>query len=551
MKAWKYGILNNGATGVLKEIAYYVEEASDDVRERLKAVLDVPSNALLRDYMQKVSPEWAEGQDGETILDRNGDPYFQRVGSCEPARTGKAKKSKEGESDLQVKLRALAQEYYAEKRHGCIKGEYKIPTCSKKNIDRSLRAQAKLAIATPPKLSSEQQEDFDAAVQLVREKYAAGIGATNIKSYLEEGELGFLKTFLCYEDKSSGVSARYRNMKKSAWVKAHPEEVVDLSLSRLILIAVAGEQLSELGAVDLIKYGCADVKEIFMKPEEHSPQKTEEGRFRLIWISSLIDLTVQAMLHKADNAAHVDAYQEGTLTCAALGMGHSPDGLKVLVNAFEKEGVADSNVSSDASAFDMSIDSMFIFGDGDRRGDNCANLDVSNLVKRYAHILCSHVLNNQGDIWLVLKYGVTTSGQLSTTAQNTFARSVMAAYGGCIGWTCAGDDLVGDDNFDETRLLHFGVRSRDVEKHEGEADFTSHLINTRTSKAVFCNVEKMLWNLYDTCTDVATNRERFGSVLYILRDTPGVLEDLTSLTKDCGIDTAGYVTESSLLRDLA
>jgi hypothetical protein len=257
------------------------------------------------------------------------------------------------------------------------------------------------------------------------------------------------------------------------------------------------------------------------------------------------------MLHKADNATHVDAYQAGHLTCAALGMGHSPDGLKHLVRAFEQEGVASSNVSSDASAFDLSIDASFIQCDGERRGDNCADPEVGRLVRRYAHVLCSHVLNNQGDIWLVLKYGVTTSGQLSTTTQNTFARSIMAAYGGCKGWTCAGDDLVGDDNFDEKRLLHFGVRSRDVEKHEGEADFTSHLINTGTSKAVFCNVEKLLWHLHDTCTDVSANRERFGAILYILRDTPGVLEDIASLTRDFGIDTGGYVAESSLIRDLA
>jgi hypothetical protein len=289
-----------------------------------------------------------------------------------------------------------------------------------------------------------------------------------------------------------------------------------------------------------------------MKGEGYLPQKTEEGRFRLIWISSLIDLTVQAMLHKADNSVHVDAYQAGNLTCAALGMGHSPDGLKHLVSAFRREGVADSNISSDASAFDLSIDgSLFIHNDGERRGDNCTNDDVGRLVKRYAHILCSHVLNNQGDVWLVLKYGVTTSGQLSTTTQNTFARSVMAAYAGCKGWTCAGDDLVGDDNFDEQRLLHFAVRSRDVRRHEGEADFTSHLINTETSKAVFGNVEKLLWHLYDACVDVSANRERFGGILYILRDTPGVLEDISSLTSEFGIDTNGFVAESSLIRDFA
>lgn len=551
VKAWKYGILNNDAPGMLREISYYVEEASDDVRERLAAVMAVPSNALLRDYVQKVSPEWAEGGDGETIPDRNGDVYFRRVGTYTHQRAGKDKKKKEGESDLQKKLRALAQGYFEAKRHGCTKGEYKIPACSKKNIDRSLRAQAKLATASAPCLTSEQQDEFNAAVQLVREKYSDGIGGVSIKSYLEEGEYGFLKTFLGYEDKSSGVSARYRNMKKAAWVKAHPEEVVDLALSRLILLAVAGAQLEELDAIELVKFGCADVKDIFMKPEGHSPQKTEEGRFRLIWISSLIDLTVQAMLHKADNAAHVEAYQTGRLTCAALGMGHSPEGLRLLVRAFEKEGVARSNVSSDASAFDLSIDGSFIHSDGKRRGDNCADPDVGRLVRRYAHVLCSHVLNNNGDVWLCEKYGVTSSGQLSTTTQNTFSRSVMAAYGGCEGWTCAGDDLVADDNFDEKRLLHFGVRSRDVERHEEEADFTSHLIAMATAKGKFCNVEKLLWHLYDTCTDVSSNRERFGAVQYILRDTPGALEDIIALTSEFQIDTEGYVVESSLANDFA
>jgi len=199
----------------------------------------------------------------------------------------------------------------------------------------------------------------------------------------------------------------------------------------------------------------------------------------------------------------------------------------------------------------LSIDGSFIHSDGERRKNNCADQDVGRLVRRYAHILCSHVLNNQGDVWLCVKYGVTSSGQLSTTTQNTYARSVMAAYGGCQGWTCAGDDLVGDEEFDETRLLDFGVRSRDVVRHEGEADFTSHLINSHTARGKFCNVEKLLWHIYDTCTDVSTNRERFGSVLYILRDTPGVLEDIDSLTNEFGINTEGYVAESTLAGDLA
>jgi hypothetical protein len=551
VKEWKYGLLNCDASHVLKEISYYSEEASSDVRERLNAVLAVPSNGLMVDYMKKVAPDWTDKDLGEVIPDKNGNPYFQRIGNYPLLFAARAKKVREHETDLQRRLRTLAETYHEQRRHGCVKGEYKIPASTKKNIDRSLRAQAGQTQATSPKLASEQRENFDAAVKKVREKYAAGIGDVKFKTYLEEGELGFLKTFLGFEDKSSGVSARYRNMKKMAWSKSHPEEIVDLALSRIILLAVAGSQLKELDPVELIKFGCADVKDLFMKGEGHSPQKMEEGRFRLIWICSLIDITVQSLLHKADNTAHVDAYQAGNLNCAALGMGHSPEELRHLVRAFRREGIARNNVTSDATAFDLSIDGSFIHSDGERRGDNCADSDVGRLVKRYAHVLCSHVVNNQGDVWQVLKYGVTASGQLSTTSQNTYARSVMAAYGGCEGWTCAGDDLVGDENFDERRLYDLGIRSRDVERHTDEADFTSHLIDTLTSRAVFNNVEKLLWHLHGTCIDVSANRERFGATLYILRDTPGVLEDIAEITRDFSIDTAGFVAESSLVRDMA
>lgn len=559
VKSWKYGILKNDAPRVLREIDCYIQESSSGVQERLSAILAVPSNSLLSDYVKKTMPKWNDVDaddlvmiEDKDILDMNGDPYFRLVGSCEQMRTGKQKKAKDTEeTELQKRLKSLAQSYHADKKHGCVKGEYKIPVCCKANIDLSLRAQAKLATATPPNLNDEQKKEFAAAVELARKKYSDGIGNVPIRTYLEEGEFGLLKTFIAYEDKSSGASARYRNLKKAAWCKAHADEVSDLAISRLILLAVAGEQIDDLNAIELISFGCADVKEIFMKPEGHSPQKTTEGRFRLIWISSLVDLTVQALLHKADNIAHCEAYQAGTLTCAALGLGHSPDGLKHLVEAFKKEGIAHDNVTSDASAYDLSIDASFIICDGERRAANCADPYVARLVTRYSHLLCSHVLNNQGDVWLVMKHGVTTSGQLSTTTQNTFARSIMAAYGGCSGWTCAGDDLVGDANFDEKRLLHFGVRSRDVERHKNEADFTSHLIDSKTAKAVFLNVEKLLWRLYDECIRLPTNRERFGSAQYVLRDTPGVLQDLTSIIEDFKISTVGYVVESDLIRDLA
>lgn len=557
IKAWKYEFLYGDVSSVLADIEEFSVKVGGNVRNRLAAVFAAESFALLRDYVKKVSPMWEAGDEklakhGDQILDRDESfAYFRKIGSYPPSRLGKQKKKPAEETKLQVAIRDLANRYFQEGKHGCVKGEFTIPAGTKSNIHKSLNAQARMATASAPNLTPEQATQFRAAVDLVKKKYSEGIGGAKITSYLEEGERGLLKTFLGFEDKSSGASARYRNLKKSVWANAYTEEVADLALSRMILIAVAGDQLYDLTAVELIELGCSDAKELFPKQEGHSPQKTEECRYRLIWISSLIDLTVQSLLHKADNAAHTDAYQSGTLTCAALGMGHSDDNLKHLVKAFYKEGVAEKNISCDASAFDLSIDSSFIFADGERRSENCGCPYVGKLIQRYAHVLCSHVLNNQGDVWLVCKYGVTTSGQLSTSTQNTFARSVQAAYAGCKGWVCSGDDLVGDTGFDAKRLLHFGVRSRDLAYHELVADFTSHMIDVKTSTAVFGNVEKMLWHLHHDCTDVSTNRERFGGSLQVLRNTPGALEDLTAIADEFKIQTEGYVDDTTILRDLA
>jgi len=251
-----------------------------------------------------------------------------------------------------------------------------------------------------------------------------------------------------------------------------------------------------------------------------------------------------SLLHKADNNFHTEAYQDGYLFCAATGMGHSDAGIAVLIKAFEREGLLEANVSSDASAFDLSMPGILIHADGDRRAENCADPLIGELLQWYSHVLCSHVLCNGNDVWLCEKHGCTSTGQLSTSSQNTFARGVTAAYGGAKGWTNTGDDLVAQVGFDPVKIEELGIYSRDAKTYYGEANFTSHLINFTTGKAVFTNVEKLLWTLYDNCQDIATNSERFGGNLYVLRNTPGVYDDLFEIVKAEKIDVS--VTECDL-----
>lgn len=317
-----------------------------------------------------------------------------------------------------------------------------------------------------------------------------------------------------------------------------------------MLLGIAGPEITELSSVELVQYGLKDVLNVEMKNEAHSPNKMAECRYRLIWVSSVIDCAVQALLHKADNQYYINAYQADKVTFAAFALGHNDQGIERAVRCMLDQGLY-KNVTSDAEMFDFTMAAEFIYGDGRRRANRIAGDYTASMVQSYSHVLCSHVLNNGGDVWQVEKYGITTSGHISTTSQNTYGRKVMAKYAGSDKSFNLSDDLVADVNFSAVKLAELGVTSRDVEHHEGEASFTSHLIDFNACTAKFLNVEKCLWTLSHKCNDVANNKQRFGGILYVARNTPGFYEDLQGLCKDHGIDTEGFVCDYDVANEFS
>lgn len=302
----------------------------------------------------------------------------------------------------------------------------------------------------------------------------------------------------------------------------------------------------------MIECGVSDVRDLFIKGEGHSPSKTSEGRFRLIWVCSVVDVVVQTLLHKHDNAVHIDRYQSGDLTCCALGLGHHDAGIDCLVRAMAREGLRE-NVSSDASAFDWSVCGEFIRYDARRRADNAGGAEgITWLMEALGETLCSHVVHNNGDVWTCHKDGVNCSGQVSTSAQNTFVRSVLAVLGGAKGFVCAGDDLVADKNFEPERLEYYGINSRDVEEHWNSASFTSHYIDFGRRTARFLNVEKMLWHLHNTLDDEEVVPAKLGGCLFVLRNTPDVQKDLRQIAEDFGVPTSEHeISNNEIMRELS
>jgi len=578
---WKNAILQGEAEQALADIEEWVKSTVDDgvkgsgvraCKQRIHLLLNAPCNALMKEYLKSTVPEWGDNVvDGDvvegnnTIVDMEGSPYFERVGITKPGFT-KRPRVRGPDTELQADFRRLAEMYHADGSHGCTKGQYQIPQNSKANIEASMRAQAAMTYSQRPVIferdtfieepwcATEKKMRWDNAVVTATAKYKKAMeeqGHTTILTHLEEGQLGFYKVFLGLQQSSSGATSRFLSDTKKNWVKEHPEEATDLAITRIILIAACGNDIQYLSNVQMVEFGLKDVQDVFLKNELHSPNKMLQRRYRLIWISSLIDIIVQSLLHKADNAYFTEAYQKGYMDSAATGIGHDDRGIERMVQAFHAENLENHNVSCDATAFDLSIDYEFIRADAERRADVVQGDAVGNLIVNFSFVLARHVLNNNGDVWAVEKFGVTTSGMISTTAQNTFSRSCQAAYAGCQNWVCSGDDLVADFRFDSDVLLNdLQIATRDEKDNFGTTEFTSHKIDFGKRTAAHLNTEKLLWTLHHKVADVCNNPNRLGAVLHVLRNTPGVKEDVQEIVDRHGVKVVGKVFHNEdALRD--
>lgn len=472
------------------------------------------------------------------FLDANGNTYFKSVGRMW-ARKMSMKKAKSAGPKSKATSEALLDliaKYRKEGKYGVGKGPYIVPENTQENILASMKAQASRVDARPIVLHGQDSIDFSTAVGSASTVYHEGlVGAgfdDGVTPYVSEGADGFMKALLNLEDKSSGISSQYREKTKAAWARDHAAELVDFACCRLILLGLAHSHVRSFTANEHVKFGLSDVKELHIKGEGHPQAKMNDERYRLIWVNSLIDIMIQCLLHKADNNAMIAAYDCGAFNWGALSIGHDDNGIRRFCAAATSLGLVEENVSSDLSSFDLTVPAELIYADGRRRADNVpSHLPfTARQIDYYSYVLSKHLCSAQGIIFQVCKLGVTSSGALSTTAQNTHGRTVVNFFCGSRKHISTGDDTVADKRYRPERARKLGMIPRDVQENRGCADFTSHMIDFETKTAQFQNVEKMLYHLSETAL-LGDNSmpERFGGCLSVVRNTDEVRADLLEI----------------------
>jgi hypothetical protein len=245
--------------------------------------------------------------------------------------------------------------------------------------------------------------------------------------------------------------------------------------------------------LEMIQKGLRDPHVLSAKVEGHGSDKANGGRWRNIWISSMLDLAVSAIIDIPLNKEDIKAYQTGHVlshVTNAVGIGHDNRGVTRLTQALEKlcsysPGSDGTLTCEDASGWDMSvtIDDFLVAADLRVCSTYCDDPVTSEVTKQliYADAYCKskHCIALSGFLFEVAYYGIMPSGMLSTSCDNGKIRGFLSYVCGADAALAAGDDLVAAGAKDEKMFNLAGKRTRagakTVDMYAGGVlEFNSH-----------------------------------------------------------------------------
>ena len=504
------------------------------------------ATAFTKSWKQCQTPPVIDGTDA-VFRDKNGESFFREIGHYKTSIPKNAKKAQDSCFD------ELWREKMKEGGFGDLADDT-IPANTKQNILDSMQAQSARQCRTAPKMSKAAL----AAFMKCKDTYTC----TTPPLYSEERTshdlpAGWERVLKNLQDKSSGWSNRYRPASKSAWAEKHSAELRKLAAIRLLLRSAAGASMAVMTPLEMVELFLADPKEIFLKGESHSGAKRRGKRWRMIWVSSVIDAVCQSLISLNQNKRDIYDYQAGAKTVHGSGVGHHDDGIKLLMQQISSFAGDVPIKSSDASGWDLSVARLALLLDGERRSQ-CVPLLNSTIFEadqddRDIYLAASlsfytdafansaHALNFKGVVFVCDKYGITATGTPNTTSQNSFMRSFILFVAGALWVLSVGDDENHVGDVDEEVLAEWGVITKDGSEGEGFANDFAMLSHDYKKDACgrcyaeYTNVKKMIsTNALKLARGEPISPQVVGGQLYVLRDSLVATETYKTAAKVCG-----------------
>jgi len=457
----------------------------------------------------------------ESFLGSDGQPVFTKTGRYKAY--GKAP---EKDADGCIGFTPEEKEQLKEAGLGRL-AEHVIPKSTRKNIRRSLEAHAKRLDSHAPEMTARSRVAFDLAVSSYAEHLPAIFEGTNSDGCSR----GWTRVLHALQHKSSGWNTRFRQLDKRQWATDSNEDIAtELRMivgCRMLLRAAAGARQGTMSAKQQRSLFLVDPKEAFIKPEDHGPEKVASGRFRIIWLASLVDTICQMLGSYNACKTDIDQYQQkGSKTIHGLGSGHHKEGVEHFIQRVQQGAGSLEVVSTDASGFDMSVPRLGILLDAERKlqtvsakptafthtfPEDAGQSPISDEDVRAIHEASAimlygdafahsaHSINFFGEVWDCTQFGMTGSGLFTTGSQNSFFRAFTLLDAGANWVIAVGDDESHTGDVDEKVLRHWGTVTKAGSTTRGDCNDFAMLSHqylydpaTGRSRARYLNIDKML-----------------------------------------------------------
>jgi hypothetical protein len=394
--------------------------------------------------------------------------------------------------------------------------------------------------------------------------------------------------------KSSGWSAHHLPGNKGAWLK-QPEILLYFVTLRLAARVVHRKTLPHMAPYEAHSIGLLDPRCIHPKEDGHNVKKQREQRWRCIWVSSIVDLVCQDMVHRLVNKNEKMAYQAGERHFnSAIGVGHHPAGVQRLGASFStlagrderecfkpwlgepgyhwplppKRGPDSNRLSGsrrraekrflfklgydDASNWDFTVKRWEMMVEADRRKLTMrAKVESGPIRSLYELLIDLESLANSlhlvsvGDRLLQCQYFcVLASGIFSTSSMNSWIRGFVLRLCGIERSLCAGDDAVyrGILNLERFTLLGHIQKpgsSGYVDVSE-EIEFNSLYFkevdgkwSARRTAASVCKILAQL-ELNQSATGLPPTNDSLDGVAYALGLDGSLSACFRTLVEECG-----------------
>lgn len=245
-------------------------------------------------------------------------------------------------------------------------------------------------------------------------------------------------------DANAGFPYLLSGKKKREFAEENLQLVTELVQHRMaILLSLDTEVLAQLSPSQLVSMGAVDPLRPIVKNEPHKLAKMEEGRYRLVICTSVVDELIDRILFTSHSVA---AVRDFGVTYSAIGIGFDEEKTELLRTAiFERISCGMPIASSDVSWWEYSVqeEDWTEFAEITIACTVNPSPAYSKLVRTRCAVSARGVyVLEDGELWEQIVPGVNKSGGYQTSRINTITRARKARMIGSVRQSCAGDDCV-------------------------------------------------------------------------------------------------------------